>query len=78
MSAVLLLGFGSGSGGGGCSRPPALEVKPVPSVRPNPRRASVLAIVVAFLAGLFAVPLLAADTAVTGTLTFREQVALTP
>ncbi len=59
---------------------PAIRTRgrPVPSFRPRLRRASAFAIVVAFLAGALAVPLLAANTSVTGTLTFREKIALTP
>ena len=50
----------------------------MPSIRPGLRRATIVAVVVAAFSGLLAVPIAAANTSVTGTLTYLERVALTP
>ena len=46
--------------------------------RPTLRRLGLFGVAVALLSGLFALPTLAANSSVTGSLTYREAVALTP
>jgi uncharacterized lipoprotein YbaY len=50
----------------------------VPSTRTGLRRLVVAAVAIVLLAGVVVVPIAAATTSVTGSLTFRERVALTP
>src|SRR3954449_5649462 len=73
-----LLGFGSCPGAEDASRHSQRRGRQVLSTRIGLRRIAAVAVAMSVLTGVVAVPIAAATSTVSGSLTYREKVALTP